>query len=755
MVTVGGARQRALLAVLLLHAGETLGGDRLVDELWGEQPPPTAAKTVQVYISRLRRALGGGEEISTREHGYALELDPEQLDARRFERLVGEGRSELAAGRPARAATTLEEALALWRGRPLADLAFEPFAQGEIARLDDLRAAAFELLTEAELALGRHADLLGRLERLVTEHPYRERLRAQLMLALYRSDRQADALEAYRDARRALADALGIEPGERLRELERAILTQDPRLDLAALPEPAAKVVTGAFVGRDLELAELTAGLDDAEAGHGRLFLLVGEPGIGKSRLAEELAARARSRGALVLVGRCWEAGGAPAYWPWVQSLRAYVRAAAPATLRRQLGPGAADLAQLLPELREVLDDLPPAAGSDTEGARFRLFDSLAAFVKRVAATQPLVLVLDDLHAADEPSLLLLQFVARELAQSRIVIVGACRDVDPTPAAPLRATLTELAREPVTRTVLLSGLGEEDVERFVALAAPAAEASQLGATVYAETEGNPLFVGEIVRLLGREGQLAEAPLAIPHSVRETIGRRLRHLSDESNDLLTLASVLGREFDLHALARVSGRDRGAVLELLDEAIEARVVSEVPGAISRMRFAHALIRDAAYHRLTRARRIELHRRVGEALEVIHAAELDPHLAELAHHFYEAAAGEAVGYARRAGERAVAQLAYEEAVRLYELALAGLDAGGPATVAERCELLLALGDAQGRRGTIPERRRPSWRPRTWHGPPARASCSPARPPATAAASCGRTGSPTSGSSRCSRKG
>ena len=228
MVTVGGARQRALLAVLLLRANETLSADRLIDELWGDRPPPTAAKTVQVYISRLRRALGdvGEGMIATRSHGYELRLDPERLDAYEFERLVGKGRSELAAGRKARAATTLEEALALWRGPPLADLALEPFAQREIARLDDLRVAALELLTEAELALGRHADLIGRLERLVAEHPYREGFRAQLMHALYRCDRQADALQAYRDARRTLADELGIEPSERLRELERSILTQ-------------------------------------------------------------------------------------------------------------------------------------------------------------------------------------------------------------------------------------------------------------------------------------------------------------------------------------------------------------------------------------------------------------------------------------------------------------------------------------------------------------------------------------------------
>ena len=713
---LGAAKQRALLAVFLLHANEVLSGDRLIDKLWGERPPVTAAKTVQVYISRLRKALAdvaGGGVIATHEHGYELALDPERLDADRFERLVAEGRRELAAGQHARAASTLEGALALWRGPPLADLAYEPFAQHEIARLEDLRVAALELLGDAELALGRHAELVGRLERLVAAHPYRERIRAQLMLALYRSDRQADALQAYRNARVALREELGIEPGERLRDLERAILAHDPRLDLVAaqMPspvEPPREDAPGGFVGRERELAQMTAGLDDVFAGRGRVLLLVGEPGIGKSRLAEELVARARARGAQILVGRCWEAGGAPAYWPWVQSLRAYVRKTDSAALRAQLGPGVADVAQLLPELREIAEDLPSAPAAESEGARFRLFDSVTAFLRRVATVRPLVLVLDDLHAADEPSLLLLQFVAREVGLSRVLIVGACRDVDPTLADPLKTTLTELAREPVSRTLTLAGLAEADVTRLIALAAPAVPTMELGAAVYGETEGNPLFVGEIVRLLAEEGRLgdpATAPLVIPHSVREAIGRRLRHLTDACNRLLTLASVLGREFDLDALTHVSRLERGAALELLDEAMEARVVTEVPGTIGRLRFAHALIRDAAYHSMTRSRRIELHHRMGEALEILHESELEPHLAQLAHHFFEAAAGgtgdKAVGYARRAAARAVALLAYEEAVRLYEMALAALGTGGMATAAERCQLLLALGDAQGRGG------------------------------------------------------
>jgi DNA-binding SARP family transcriptional activator len=240
-VALGGDKQRALLALLLVNAGETLSTDRLIDELWGEHPPATAAKTVQVHISRLRKALAAGDSdgvVVTREHGYQLDIDPERLDSRRFERLLAEGRVELTERRPDRAAAVLEDALALWRGRPLADLSYEPFAQAEIARLEELRAAALEELIEAKLALGRHVEVIGELEALIGAFPYREHLRAQLMLALYRSDRQADALQAYQDARITLTGELGIEPGERLRELERAVLAQDPAL-AAPVPVPA------------------------------------------------------------------------------------------------------------------------------------------------------------------------------------------------------------------------------------------------------------------------------------------------------------------------------------------------------------------------------------------------------------------------------------------------------------------------------------------------------------------------------------
>jgi DNA-binding SARP family transcriptional activator/WD40 repeat protein len=302
-VTPRGSKQRALLALFLLHANERLSTDRLIDELWGEHPPATATKTVQVHISHLRKTLargaGNGSDgvIVTRDHGYELMLDPEHLDSHRFELLVAEGTSELAEGRPERAVTALEGALSLWDGPPLADVAYEPFAGREINRLDDLRIAALEQLIEAKLQLGRHDEVVGELETLIREHPYRERLRAQLMLTLYRCDRQADALQAYHDARRSLVEELGIEPGERLRDLERAILAQDPALAIPAVetaelpPELDAGTL---LVGREAELDWLRGHWRRAERGAGRLVLVAGGRGMGKTRLAAELAGEVR-----------------------------------------------------------------------------------------------------------------------------------------------------------------------------------------------------------------------------------------------------------------------------------------------------------------------------------------------------------------------------------------------------------------------------------------------------------------------------
>jgi class 3 adenylate cyclase/tetratricopeptide (TPR) repeat protein len=465
------------------------------------------------------------------------------------------------------------------------------------------------------------------------------------------------------------------------------------------------------FVGRDRELRQLLDVLDTAATGRGRLVLISGEPGIGKSRLADELAAHARMRRARVLWGRCWEAGGAPAYWPWVQAIRAYIRDTDPSALREQMGNGVSDIAQMLPELRDLFPEVVPPASADPEGARFRLFDSTASFLRRASDAQPLLFVLDDMHAADTPSLLLLEFIARELGTAHVLVAATYRDIEVTPEHPLERTLAELRRQPTTHDVSLGGFRREEVASLIELTADLEPPDALVAVVHAETEGNPLFVGEVVRLLASEGRLgapADAEslrFTIPDSIREVIGRRIHHLSSECKSVLTVASVLGREFALDALesaTEISGDD---LLDVLDEAIAARVVSEIPGSLGRLRFSHALIRDALYDELTTPRRTRYHRRVAEGFERLYRDEPDPHLAELAHHFFEAAPGgdaaKAIHYARRAADRALALLAFEEAARLYRMALRALELRQPDKERLRPDLLVALGDARARAG------------------------------------------------------
>jgi len=693
-VELGAAKLRALLAVLLLNANRVVSTEALIDALWEEHPPETAGKAIQVYVSNLRKVVGP-DALRRSGPGYVLVSADAGLDLARLEALREEARQAA----PRDAARKLREALSLWRGPSLADFANDRFAQPEITRLDELRLVTLEERIDADLAAGRHGELVGELEALVAEHPFRERLRSQLVLALYRCGRQAEALDSYRNARRALVGELGIEPGRELRRLEAAILRQDPALDLVRAEE-GEEARAGPFVGRERELAELVAGLDDAIAGRGRLFLLVGEPGIGKSRLADELLRVGRGRGARVLVGRCWEAGGAPVYWPWVQSLRAYVRSTPPGLLTAQLGASAAELAQILPELRELLPGLPEPGQLEPEAARFRLFDATAEFLRNAAAARPIVLFLDDLHAADTPSLLLLQYLAREVGSARLLIVGALRDVDPLPVQSLSAMLAEVAREPGTRRLSLGGLSERDIAEYVRLTIFELEAAELASGLYEQTEGNALFLTETVRLLAEER--GPARLAIPHSVREVISRRLSHLSSRCNQTLVLASVLGREFELPALAALAGASEDELLETLDEAMIARVVSDVPGGAGRLRFSHVLIRDAIYDELTTARRVRLHRLGVDALEALHGDDPGAGLAELAHHAIAGSDFErGLSYAEQAGDRALAMLAYEEAARQFQIALDALALARPQDDDARCQVLLSLADAQARAG------------------------------------------------------
>ena len=474
---------------------------------------------------------------------------------------------------------------------------------------------------------------------------------------------------------------------------------------------PLDRLAGGVFVGREREVEQLRSGLEEALAGRGRLILLVGEPGIGKTSTADELATYAQIRGAQVLAGRCYEGEGAPAYWPWVQVIRAYIHERDPQTLVTDMGPGAADIAQVVSDVRERLPGLPTLPALDPEQGRFRLFDSVTTFLKNAANRQPIVVILDDLHWADRPSLLLLQFLAREMQEAHVLVVGAYRDVELGRHHPLAQTLGELARLPVTQRVSLHGLSETDIAHYIQMTAGVDPPLPLVLAVHAETEGNPFFFIEVVRLLTAEGRL-ESPgsggawrVEIPQSVREVIGRRLDHLSEDCNVLLTVASVIGREFALSLLRPATDLPPDRLLGALEEAVAARVVNEVPGSIGRYSFSHTLIRETLYGDLATVRRARLHQRVGDALEAINRAHPEPHLAELAHHFYEAAhAGDvdkAIRWCTRAGQRAMSQLAYEEAAGHYEHALQALELLESPDDGQRAQLVLTMGDAWFRAG------------------------------------------------------
>ena len=471
----------------------------------------------------------------------------------------------------------------------------------------------------------------------------------------------------------------------------------------------------GTFVGRQQEMGKLKTVLEDVLSGQGQLLMLMGEPGIGKTRTAQELAAYAERSGARVLWGWCYEGEGAPPYWPWIQPLRTWVLQNDPDQLRSEMGPGAANIAEIIPEVYAKLSDLnPPPALSSLEEARFRLFESITTFLKKAAQTQPLVLVLDDLHWADQPSLLLLQFLAQQLGESRLLVLGAYRDIDLSRQHPLSETLAQLARQPVFQRVLLRGLTQEDSGRFIEVIAGTNSPQKLAETIYTRTEGNPFFITEVVRLLREQGELlsdmADGPqgIRIPDGVREVIGRRLNRLSDHCNQTLSTASIIGREFEFRLLRQLSsGNSEEQLLVALDEALEAHLVEELPRSAEAYQFSHALVQETLASELSAARRVRLHARIGEVLEELYGSNAESHAAELAYHFVQAApvlgAEKVMKYSLIAGERATEVYAWEEAIGHYETTLKLLeeaegDLGQQAEVLAKLALVTGFGKGRG---------------------------------------------------------
>jgi hypothetical protein len=424
------------------------------------------------------------------------------------------------------------------------------------------------------------------------------------------------------------------------------------------------------------------------------LVCVVGEPGIGKTALAEELASQTRLAGGRVLWGRCYEEQGAPAYWPFVQALRAFVREREPDQLRAEAADAAAALAEILPELPQRLGPLPVPSSLDPREARFRLFDAVCSFLRRAAETQPLLLVLDDLHWADQGTLALLVALAREVAQARLLVLGTYRDIEVDRGHPLTRALAELTRTRLFERVRLTGLAREDVRRFVAAVGSVEPRPMLVDAVYARTEGNPLFVSEVVRLLAQEGGLEGAhertDLRLPEAVRDVIERRLDRLGEECRHVLRTAALFGREFAPRELAAALAEPaEESLADLLERAVGARIVAELPGRARRYEFTHALIQATLVAQLSATTRAQCHARIAGTLERLYGEKVDLHAGELAYHYGQVsgtvARDKLVHYLLQAGTQAAAAHAHDEAGAYFQQVLEAIEDPRDARVAE----------------------------------------------------------------------
>jgi DNA-binding SARP family transcriptional activator len=693
----GTRQQRAVLLVLLLDPGRPVGVDRIVDRVWGERPPASVTSTLHAYVSRLRRALGvAGEPIERTAAGYRLRVDREQVDGFVFEALAGRGREALARGDLAGAQTALADSLALWRGPCLPEFADEVLAQPTIDRLDGLRLLAVEDLFDVALALGRHAESIVALEQLVAENPLRERIWGQLVVALYRSGRQADALRALRAVRRVLADQLGVDPAPALRALERQVLAQDEALEAPVRPtfdligDAGRDGRPGAvgFVGRRRELDLLSRSWQAASSGSGQVVVVSGEPGVGKTALTGQLEQVARRHGGLVLHCRCADGAGAPALWPWMQALR---------TLRDEGGLPAAGVPAGLVALLPKPDVSPgPAGAPDTVPSAFATGRALADLLAAVGRRRPILLVLDDLHGADLESLEVLQVVAAALAALPVLLVVTHRS-GPEAGRLVRA-LGDLARGELTGTLHLDGLDVTEIEQL--LSAHRIPSGSAASALRERTGGNPFFVGELLRA-ARQGSRGEArsralTSGLPPAVRDVVRARLVALPARTTEVLAAAAVLGREIRLGMLAAVVSLDRGSCAAALDPALAAELVLADGPGISRLQFSHALVRDTVLSDLSAVRVARLHARCAEVLLRTHRS--DDELAEpIAHHVLSSAglvpAEQAVPAVVRAADLALARGAHAAADRLLVDAAAALAAEGRTAGADRLELDLLL--------------------------------------------------------------
>lgn len=718
-----GRQVPLLLAYLVLSRDRYVGREELIGALWPFQAPRSQDAALRTLLSRLRSVLGA-EALAGRDELTLVLSEPVWIDIEAAVVQVQRAQQTLDRG-DVRSAWALAQVPLNIAGRGLLPGSQARWLEPRRRELEDVRLRALEVIGRAGLSMGgtQLASVQRAARSLIEAEPYRESGYALLMQALALGGNVAQGLLVFERLRTLLRDELGTTPSAETIAIHESLLrpgtravagnqgADGPTAAVALPPELAARA-RAPLIGRKREMSELEelwtmASEQRPGASPGQIVLMSGDPGIGKTRLAAELARRAHEQGACVIAGRAPQETLVD-YQMFVEALRHYLLNIEMGDLQATTRDYGAELARLIPDLRRRAPDLPLPSAAEPDTDRYRLFEAVVGVLSSISARTPVLLVLDDLQWADRSTLLLLRHLARAPDPARLLILGAYRATEASTEG-FADALVELKRERLISEIAVDGLSEPETAELVQVWTGEPPSHAFAHALHEETEGSPLFIEEIVRHLAEAGVRASQAGArelqrfgLPENVKQVIARRLGRRTAQATEWLRVAAVIGRDFDATLHERAVSLDEDEYLNALDEALSAGIVVET-GSSTSYSFSHGLIRETLYEGMSAARRARIHRRVGEALEA--GGNRDRYLTALAHHFTRAASLEdgskAVTYARRAGERATKMLAHEEAGEHYSRALEVLERFEPDANERRCELLLLIGEARVRSG------------------------------------------------------